>query len=156
MAKEFGTTAPVMQGMKSSFEEAGVSGAGFERLVNRMSRQVATDYPDMMRNVSESNLRSQKSALGLEEAQHAVQKSFEGNGPEQATQRLQEAQEKLQESYGVPKEAFAAQDKLRDRRKDQLAVATIGALGAATCGQYPYFLRARIQRGAFLATLAAS
>jgi hypothetical protein len=122
MAKEFGTTAPVMQGMKSSFEEAGVSGAGFERLVNRMSRQVATDYPDMMRNVSESNLRSQKSALGLEEAQHAVQKSFEGNGPEQATQRLQEAQEKLQESYGVPKEAFAAQDKLRDRRKDQLAV----------------------------------
>ena len=34
-------------------------------------------------------------------------------------------------------------------RKDQLAVATIGALGAATCGQY--FLRARIQRGAFFA-----
>jgi hypothetical protein len=26
----------------------------------------------------------------------------------------------------------------------------------STCGQYPYFLRARIQRRAFLATLAAS
>jgi len=40
--------------------------------------------------------------------------------------------------------------------KNQLAVAAVGGFGAATCGQYPYFLRARIQRGAFLATLAAS
>ena len=42
------------------------------------------------------------------------------------------------------------------RKDQQLAVAVIGVFGAATCGQYPYFLRARIQRGAFLATLAAS
>ena len=122
MAKEFGTTPAVMQGLKSSFEEAGVSGAGFERLVNRMSRQVASDYPDMMRNVQESNLRAQKSALGLEEAQRAVQKSFTGNEPERATMRLAEAQEKLQKSYGVPEEAFAAQDKLREQRKLQLDV----------------------------------
>jgi hypothetical protein len=122
MAKEFGTTPAVMQGLKSSFEEAGVSGQGFERLVNRMSRQVATDYPDMMRNVSESNLRAQKSALSLEEAQRAVQKSFTGNEPERATMRLQEAQEKLQKSYGVPAEAFAQEDKLREQRKLQLDV----------------------------------
>ena len=120
MAKEFGTTPAVMQGLKSSFEEAGVSGQGFERLVNRLSRQVSTDYPDMMRNVQESNLRAQKSALGLEEAQRAVVKSFTGNEPERATMRLAEAQEKLQESYGVPKEAFDAQDKLREQRKLQL------------------------------------
>lgn len=123
MAKQFGTTPGVMQDMSHAFEEAGVSGSGFGRLVNRMSRQVATDYPDMMRNVSESNLKAQKSALGLEEAHRAVLKSFSGDEPEKAAIRVQEANEKLQESYGVPKEAFAAQDKLMEQRKLQLAVA---------------------------------
>ena len=122
MAKQFGTTPGVMQDIKESFESAGVSTQGFQRLVSRMSRQVQTDYPEMQRNVQESNLKSAKSALDLEEAHRAVIKSFSDNTPQHAAINLAEAQERLQIARGVPKEVFEMQDRFRDQQKAELAV----------------------------------
>src|SRR6185312_732076 len=79
LAKELGTTPAVVQSLRDGFEGAGVSGAGFERLLGRMSRRISTDYPDMMRNISESNLKARKSALDLEEAQRNLQKTYSDN-----------------------------------------------------------------------------
>ena len=122
MAKQFGTTPAVMQDMKEGFASAGVSGESFSRLISRMSRQVQTDYPEMQRNVQESNLKSAKSALDLEEAHRAVIKSFSDNTPQHAAINLAEAQERLQIARGVPKEVFEMQDRFRDQQKAELAV----------------------------------
>jgi hypothetical protein len=99
MAKEFGTTPEVMQGVKESFEGAGISSNGFMMLVNRMSRQVVNDYAGMMASLRTDNDTQQK-----------------------ATLRLQTAQENYQKSLGVPKETFAAQDQLREQKLAQIAV----------------------------------
>ena len=44
MAKQFGTTPEIMQGIGAAMSDAGVSSQTFERLVNRMSQRVAQDY----------------------------------------------------------------------------------------------------------------
>ena len=122
MAKELATTPEVVQNLRNAFEGAGISGTSFERLAQRLARQISMDYPMMMRNVEESNNKTRKSALDLSEAQYNVQKSFENDAPEKATMRLAEAQEKLQIARGIPKSQFEAQDKLRDIDKAQMAV----------------------------------
>ena len=99
MAKEFGTTPEIMQGIKDSFAGAGISAGGFERLVNRMSRQVVNDYSSMMANLRTDNDTQEKAAL-----------------------RLQTAQENYQKSLGVPKEVFEAQDQFRAQKQAQIAV----------------------------------
>ena len=99
MAKQFHTTPDVIQGMSAALGEAGVSTQGFERLINRMAQRVATDYSSMMRNIRTDNDTAESAAL-----------------------RLTKAQEALQESYGVPKEAFAAQDKYIEQRERSIAV----------------------------------
>ncbi len=99
MAKELGTTPQVVQGLKEGFESAVVSAGGFQRLVSQVSRQTANDYSSMMRNIRTDNDTQEKASL-----------------------RLEAAQEKLQQSYGVPKEAFAAQDKLREQKENEIAV----------------------------------
>ena len=99
MAKQFGSTPIEIQGMSAALGEAGVSSQRFERLVTRMSQRVATDYASMMKNIRTDNDTAESAAL-----------------------RLTKAQEALQESYGVPKEAFAAQDKYIEQRERSIAV----------------------------------
>lgn len=98
MARAMGTTPEVIQGMGAALGEAGVSASGFERLVNRMSTRVATDYASMMKNIRTDHDTAASSAL-----------------------RVTKANEKLQESYGVPKEAFAEQDKWIAQQEAQIA-----------------------------------
>ena len=99
LAKALGTTPDVVQGISESLNGAGVSTRGFERLVNMMSRRVTDDYSSMMKNIRTDSDTAASASL-----------------------RLQEAQEKLQISMGVPKETFAAQDKLMEQQRAQIAV----------------------------------
>lgn len=99
MAREFGTTPVAMQGIKEGFEGAGVSAQGFERLVNRMSRQVQNDYTDMTRNIR-----------------------TDSDTQEGAVLRLQAAREKLQISKGADPKSFEWQDKLREQKQAQITV----------------------------------
>ena len=99
MAREFGTTSGVMAGIQEGFEGAGVSAGGFERLVNRMSRQVQNDYAEMTRNIR-----------------------TDSDSAEGATLRLQAAQEKLAISKGADPASFQYQDKIRQQKFDQIAV----------------------------------
>jgi hypothetical protein len=99
MAREFGTTPAAMQGIQEGFEGAGVSATGFERLVNRMSRQVQNDYAEMTRNIR-----------------------TDSDTQEGAVLRLQAAHEKLQISKGADPTQFQYQDKLREQKFAQIAV----------------------------------
>lgn len=99
MAREFGTTPVAMQGIKEGFEGAGVSAQGFERLVNRMSRQVQNDYTDMTRNIR-----------------------TDSDTQEGAVLRLQAAREKLAISKGADPKSFEWQDKLREQKQAQITV----------------------------------
>jgi len=111
-------------GIKSAMGDAGVSSQSFERLVNRMSQRVASDYASMMRNIRTDNTTAEESALRVTKAQEDLSQSFNKTAlsTQEASLNSAKARERYLESLGVPASTFAAQDQLLKQQEAGLAL----------------------------------
>ena len=73
MAREFGTTPQVMDGVTQAFNEVGVSGDAVARMVNRMSREIANDHAAMTKNIRMDSDTQESAALRVMKAREALQ-----------------------------------------------------------------------------------
>jgi hypothetical protein len=76
LAKEARTTPEAIRKMRQGFEAAGVSGEGFDALIDGMSRQSKQDYLDMMENVRTSAARRAEAERAVREAEENWRRAY--------------------------------------------------------------------------------